>query len=82
MLARGARVTRRDFISGRPAAIVGSAIADTPVTGAFVTPYVPGDHALLEDRDVLVVRHGSNPRSVRLVSASLHPFDGTTLLPA
>jgi hypothetical protein len=35
MLTRGARVTRRDFISGRPAAIVGSAIADTPVTGAF-----------------------------------------------
>src|SRR5262249_32649387 len=49
--------------------------------GVLVAPLVPDGHALLQQCDVLVVRHGSTPRSVRLVSASLHPFDGTTLLP-
>ena len=29
--------------------------------GVLATPRVPGSHALLEHRDVLVVRHGSHP---------------------
>jgi hypothetical protein len=33
--------------------------------GVLVTPFVPGRHALLEQCDVLVVRHGSAPEVLR-----------------
>ena len=47
----------------------------------LVTPCVPGGHTPLEHRDVLVVRHGSTPRSLEKNDAALvfRRFSATTL---
>jgi hypothetical protein len=45
-----------------------------PDRRVLVTPLVPGVHALPEDRDVLVIRHGSTPAWIQPHSSSASRF--------
>ena len=52
----------------RPAELRPSEVRPAEVrtdVGVLITPGVPSVHALLEPRDVLVVRHGSSPEVLR-----------------
>jgi hypothetical protein len=61
--------------------VVGCAGRDMGWTdvGVLITPCVPGGHALPEQRDVLVVRHGSTPEVLKPFDQLAGNFEGSIL---